>query len=63
MPVVEIAKTSWGRAPTFAIGLACGFTEKTPYLDGIEVIAESSCHPVLPRATRAHRVARLHVEK
>ena len=43
--------------------LACGFTEKTPYLDSIEVIAESSCHPVLPRATRAHSVARLHVEK
>ena len=43
--------------------LARGFTEAAPHVDGIEVVAEPGGHPVLPRATRAHRRARLHVKK
>src|ERR1043166_3079475 len=44
-------------------GLARGVAKETPNLDGVEIVAESGGHPVLPRATCAHRLPRLNVKK
>jgi hypothetical protein len=42
---------------------ACSFAEAAPHLSGVEVVAESGGHPVLPRTRRAYRRARLHIKQ